>query len=683
VLDTAPPGGDAGRVFRARNAGHEGSPDPGRTAGGGASPLDTMRRLTCVIALCASVGLVPARPARGQSATVTVAPVPLAVAGSPVVVSWTVENTGPDANSFGVGAELRVGESVVADLGGQATPVIPAGGTSTGSFTTTLPTWWCGAHVARAAVWTGDPGASTWLDSFDRDFDVESFPLTLAGRVTYHAYSDYLAEPVNEDDGHVFVRSLPAGPVRRLTDGLPVENAVNPFFSPDGARIAFTALPAGVVPPGSPRDYATLGRHLEIFVLDLARATLRRLTDNDVPDEDAKFSPDGETIVFKRDGQVWTMSADGSGALQRTDSAVDKSAPSFSPDGGRIAFSVGDGSQSDIWSMAPGDAPGAPLVAASGIQEYYPLYRDAQTLLFTRWESRSDRHDKLYSLSLASGVSRRLPMNLSGVEDADPFPVDGGLIGFSSTRRGASYDLYLGDPEGGAAYAVGTADDVLQELGGSYSPFDRALALEIASPSAGAAVPGGSRVVVKVRAFADGGAWSEATPQLVLTGPVVAVYDGLRDDGVGGDEVPGDGVYSADVTLPLEPGTYEARAIATFTGNGPAQELRSAGVPLALEPTLAVERIGEERPARDHLGRNYPNPSARVTHVEFALARSGRATLELFDARGVRVRTLVDQALPAGRFHVPWDASRLPSGTYFYRLQAGRTTASRKLVLLR
>jgi len=643
-----------------------------------------MRRLTCVIAFCASVGLVPVPPARGQSATLSLAPLPPAVAGSAVTLSWTVTNTGPGASTFGVGAELRVADAVVLDLGGQSTPVIPAGGTETGSFTTVLPTWWCGAHVARAAVWTGEPGASTWLDSFDREFAVEPFPITTPGRITYHAYSGYLARPVNADDGHVFIRSLPAGSVRRLTDGLPVENAVNPAFSPDGSRIAFTAIPAGVVPPGAARDYGTLGRYLEIFVHDLARDTLLRLTDNDVPDEDAKFSPDGGTIVFKRDGQVWTMNADGSGAVPRTDSGADKSAPSFSPDGSRIAFSVGDGSQSDIWSMAPGDAPGAPLVAASGLQEYYPIYRDAQTLLYTRWESRSDRHDKLYSLSLASGTTQRLPLNLTGVEDADPFPVGEFLVGFSSTRRGPGYDLYLGDPTTGVAYAVGIADDVLHELGASYSDQVHARALSVVGPAPSGPLPGGSAFVARVRAFEDGGDWAGAEPRFVLTGPVTVESPTLHDDGVGADEVAGDGIYSTEMTLPTEAGTYEARAVVTSAGDGPPHELRSTAFALTVEPALtAVERLDAERPARSSLGPGYPNPTGRSTHIEFALARAGRVSLHVYDARGVRVRTLLDEGLPAGRYHVPWDASRLPSGTYFYRLQVEGFTASRKFVRIR
>ncbi len=693
-----------------------------------------------------------------------------------MALSWSVTNTGGSSRSFGVGAEIRQGSAVLADLGGQTTPTIAAGTTASGSFGYLIPTWWSGGiRVARAAVWTGTAGSSTWLNNFDRDFTVEQVTLGTQGRVVYHAYSEYLALPLDADDGHVFIRSL-GGPLRKVTDGLPVENAVNPHVSPDGSRVTFTAIPQGVIPPGTARNYGSLGQYLEIYVYDLARDSLLRLTSNSVADEDGKFSPDGQQVVFKHAGQIWVMSANGSGASQLTTSGHEKSGPNYSPDGASIAYWDGDGSQADIWRMRSGGGGATQLVGTGGLQEYYPIYRDAQTILFSRWESTSDRHDKVYAYSLALGATQRLPLNLTGVEDADPFPVDAGLIGLSSTRGGGSYDLYVANPSTGAVYPVGTANGVLQELGGCYSPYENARAVAMVSPGAAVQLMGGNTVVVKARAYSNGGIWTGAAPKMILQGPVYAEFAGLYDDGTAGDQTAGDGIYSAAVTLPPQAGTYLAHASAMSSDNGIAQELRSASVLVTLAQQLpapivsaatavtgtgftanwsgvggatgyrldvstdiafssyvsgyqdldvgnvtgkeviissaspshyyrvrayngigtgvnsgamsvatvtAVAQIGSGGSAQYRLDQNFPNPFHPLTSIEFAIPRPAFTSLRIYSALGVLVETLVGHELPAGRYRVRWDGSRHPSGTYFYRLQSGEFTETRKLILIK
>src|SRR5262245_18771400 len=164
-----------------------------------------MRRLGFLVGY--GICLIPS-VARAQSAAISLAPIPTSVAGSTIAVSWTVTNTGDSPRAFGVGAEIRRGESIGADLGGETTPTLAPGASASGSFPYVIPTWGSGDEVARAAVWSGTAGASTWLASSDRDFTVEPMPVTLSGRVVYHAYHEYLALPVDADDGHVFLRVL-------------------------------------------------------------------------------------------------------------------------------------------------------------------------------------------------------------------------------------------------------------------------------------------------------------------------------------------------------------------------------------------------------------------------------------------------------------------------------------------
>ncbi len=87
------------------------------------------------------------------------------------------------------------------------------------------------------------------------------------------------------------------------------------------------------------------------------------------------------------------------------------------------------------------------------------------------------------------------------------------------------------------------------------------------------------------------------------------------------------------------------------------------------------------------LGQNFPNPFNPATTIAFALARPGPARLDVYDARGRLVRTLVDGPRPAGPQAVTWDgrdaAGRdAASGVYFYRLRAQGVDASRRMVML-
>jgi DNA-binding beta-propeller fold protein YncE len=78
-----------------------------------------------------------------------------------------------------------------------------------------------------------------------------------------------------------------------------------------------------------------------------------------------------------------------------------------------------------------------------------------------------------------------------------------------------------------------------------------------------------------------------------------------------------------------------------------------------------------------------PQPCVEGARVQYVLPAPGRARLELFDAHGRRVATLVEGTLPAGRHSTALDARGLASGVYVLRLQAGARAATRKLAHLR
>lgn len=97
----------------------------------------------------------------------------------------------------------------------------------------------------------------------------------------------------------------------------------------------------------------------------------------------------------------------------------------------------------------------------------------------------------------------------------------------------------------------------------------------------------------------------------------------------------------------------------------------------------AVERTLENIPTSFALFQNYPNPFNPTTQIRFSLPEDGHVTLEIFDLMGRRVETLLDRKFQAGFHSVTFDASRLPTATYFYKVQAGGFVEIKKMVLIR
>jgi hypothetical protein len=88
-------------------------------------------------------------------------------------------------------------------------------------------------------------------------------------------------------------------------------------------------------------------------------------------------------------------------------------------------------------------------------------------------------------------------------------------------------------------------------------------------------------------------------------------------------------------------------------------------------------------PKEFNLSQNYPNPFNPSTKIEFKLPHKSFVTLKVFDVLGNEIATLVNEEKPSGSYEVEFDASKLPSGIYFYRIQAGSFVETKKMLLLR
>jgi len=83
------------------------------------------------------------------------------------------------------------------------------------------------------------------------------------------------------------------------------------------------------------------------------------------------------------------------------------------------------------------------------------------------------------------------------------------------------------------------------------------------------------------------------------------------------------------------------------------------------------------------LYQNYPNPFNPTTSIRYELPLDGVATLKIFDILGQEIETIVNEFKNAGGYEIDFNATGLPSGIYFYQLQAGSFVETKKMVLLR
>jgi hypothetical protein len=91
----------------------------------------------------------------------------------------------------------------------------------------------------------------------------------------------------------------------------------------------------------------------------------------------------------------------------------------------------------------------------------------------------------------------------------------------------------------------------------------------------------------------------------------------------------------------------------------------------------------EPQPTTFKLYQNYPNPFNPSTTISYDLPVRSRVKLSIYNLLGQEVATLIEGEQEPGRYNVNFDASGLPSGVYFYRLEAGNFVEQKKMILIK
>jgi hypothetical protein len=182
----------------------------------------------------------------------------------------------------------------------------------------------------------------------------------------------------------------------------------------------------------------------------------------------------------------------------------------------------------------------------------------------------------------------------------------------------------------------------------------------------------------------------------------------MYDDGSHGDSTAGDNVWSTVLVFPANSAQYvEFKYGAVFSGvdtlNGGASYLdNEAGFAqnhvLLLTGTRQFQynKFGDQVtgirenpnapskiPSTYELSQNYPNPFNPTTQIEYSIPKSGFVTLKVYNVLGQQVATLFAGDQKAGNYVATFDGSRLASGIYFYRLDAGSFSRTMKMVLMK
>jgi hypothetical protein len=124
------------------------------------------------------------------------------------------------------------------------------------------------------------------------------------------------------------------------------------------------------------------------------------------------------------------------------------------------------------------------------------------------------------------------------------------------------------------------------------------------------------------------------------------------------------------------------QAIFSYTNPSNLPFLMEVSIDLILTG-VSEETESTDLPQTLHLAQNHPNPFSQLTAISYQLRAPSHTTLQIFDISGNLVETLVDEKKEAGNHQVEWDGKDLASGLYFYRLQVGDFTATKKMILLR
>ncbi|MEA2095505.1 MAG: T9SS type A sorting domain-containing protein, partial [Candidatus Cloacimonadota bacterium] len=121
----------------------------------------------------------------------------------------------------------------------------------------------------------------------------------------------------------------------------------------------------------------------------------------------------------------------------------------------------------------------------------------------------------------------------------------------------------------------------------------------------------------------------------------------------------------------------------TFTSSA----LRYAAIDINFEESVSSDDI-TVIPTADLLAQNYPNPFNPITTISYNMIEAGDVSIEVFNIKGQKVKTLINEQTEAGDHTIVWDGTdnnsqQVSSGMYFYKMKSSNYTSTKKMILMK
>jgi len=151
----------------------------------------------------------------------------------------------------------------------------------------------------------------------------------------------------------------------------------------------------------------------------------------------------------------------------------------------------------------------------------------------------------------------------------------------------------------------------------------------------------------------------------------------------------------ADESSPIAPGTSFEASVHIFTGNNPGTAQVTIQIGSVLHPDSrktfnftamtgnSAVTTENSKKMEFRLNQNYPNPFNPSTTIGYYLPTTCKVTLKAFNVLGNETAVLVNELQTAGDHTAQFNDANLPSGVYYYRLTAGNSVLTRKMIILK
>jgi hypothetical protein len=147
-------------------------------------------------------------------------------------------------------------------------------------------------------------------------------------------------------------------------------------------------------------------------------------------------------------------------------------------------------------------------------------------------------------------------------------------------------------------------------------------------------------------------------------------------------------VFTADNYVTTAQVSIERSSLQNSEGEEIPHRTSGAEIQIDCPTSTDGDDEGTPKPSNYALSQNYPNPYNPVTQITYQLPQPGVVSLKIYNVQGQLVRTLVNEYKPAGTHSISWNGRNdlgmeVSSGIYFYRIQAGSFTETKRMILIK